>query len=229
MKSARRSGVTESVDKVMGAIAWVMDWIGYAFASLFQSPKVRAAILGILTLLFLMVNVESYFIALPGEQLPFLPKPYIDDGASLRYFPIGSNFLLFLLALVVASGVQGIQSHYWDKKSKPVNQRLNQAKYEYERVKDFKKIEPPSEAHNVATAAANRYNRISSGLSRVGWLVMATFIFDLVNGLQNYNPFGSGVSSFFFNLIYLVISVVGTDYMGAMYMQARDEAKRAKA
>lgn len=95
------------------------------------SPGGSSIALGMATVYFCLVNVEGYWLSM-GAERPFLPKPFIEDGASLFNILWAITSAKFWLACIISIAVQGVQSFVMR------DIQLSVAQAQYDAVKDYR-------------------------------------------------------------------------------------------
>ncbi|HEY9876862.1 MAG TPA: hypothetical protein V6D29_00340 [Leptolyngbyaceae cyanobacterium] len=181
------------------------------------SPAGSCISLGILTVYFVLVNVEGYYQSMK-EVGAFLPKPFIEDGSLLNLL-LALTDLTFWIAVVVSIAVQGVQS--WVMRDIDVAR----AKAEYEAVKDYRV--PDADPDAIDLAEYRRQRLKSAGMKAVrsfGLAIAITYFCDISTALNNYPLIGTdGVSEFVKHLVWCFISILGAELAANAFMRSLAE------
>jgi hypothetical protein len=177
----------------------------------------RAFPLGLAVIYFAAINIEGYWMAFPGDNPAFLPKPFVDDGANLLNLPVVVLHGAFWVAAILSTLIAIVQA----KALRDISPQ--DAKHAYEEVKDLKV--PNHDPYAIDLAEHRRRIYKSSGMRRattIGLLCFSGWVIDFVvqNGSFPLLPFDAK------NLIWLFISVFAAEFAIAIFLDAIDDLKQ---
>lgn len=186
------------------------------------SPAGSCISLGILTVYFVMVNVEGYFQSM-SDSAAFLPKPFVESGDLLNLLFALTN-PTFWIAVVVSIAVQGVQS--WVMRDIDISK----AQAEYESVKGYRVPDEDPDAIDIAEYRRKRLK--SAGMKAVrsfGLAIAITYFCDIATALYNFPLMGTdGVGEFVKHLVWCFISIFGAELAANAFMRSLSELQGDK-
>jgi hypothetical protein len=96
------SGIGRVIVLILTVPARLINWL--------TTPPGNAIMIGLGVLYFGAVSAEGYWQAMNASNPAFVPKPFVSDGADLRFFFTAVIAPSFWMAAVVSLIVQGIQA-----------------------------------------------------------------------------------------------------------------------
>jgi hypothetical protein len=139
----------------------------------------------------------------------FVPKPFVNDGADLRFIFTALIAPSFWMAAVVSLIVQGIQAFVLREID------IAKAKAEYEAIKDYRVPDP--EEGQLDLAEYRRRRRFKSvGMRTVrtrGALIALTYAIDASIAFWNYPVMGQSTGEMIVNLVWMLASIFGAEAM----------------
>jgi hypothetical protein len=244
VRSRKTTGTEPNSEDMGKSLAESIVWIGTAIPRLLHwTTKGGAPIVaGLFGAYAFLVCVESYWRALPNlrdsiENLdpvrmvqiqeanpPFIPKPGIDDGASLANAPYALMSPDFYICLMIALFVQVIESNIQRGKTP------EQAKSDFEKVKHFKTEPLPEGAIKLVGVKQREYN--DSGLAPVkrnAGLTVAAYVVDYGAAIAT---FGSGILSglggFFVGSLWAYIAIYAPETCWGWMSDRLEEQKQER-
>lgn len=174
--------------------------------------------LGILVVYMVLVNVESYHLALTGD-LPFLPKLFTEDGATFSSLATVFTRPLFWLSFVMGIVSGAVQARWWRDRSV----ELQKAKREYDEVKHHKTDDTPDNAIDLVNHRRKRYKRAGMKSARVlGFGFMFFMAIDVLAALKSYPLMGDAM---LINLCWAILSIAGSEIAIALFQDAMEELR----
>lgn len=181
------------------------------------SPAGSCISLGLLTIYFVLVNIEGYYLSMK-DAAAFLPKPFVEDG-SLVNLLLAVTDLTFWIAVVVSLAVQGVQS--WVMRDID----LAKAKADYEAVKGYRVPEADPDAIDLAEHRRRRLK--GAGMKAVrsfGLAILITYFADITTAMNSFPLIGVGGSGEFVrNLIWCFIAIFGAELSANAFMRSLSE------
>lgn len=148
-----------------------------------------------------------------GAAPSFVPKPFINDGADPANIFVALGSASFYVAFVVSLVIQAVQA----KMLRDVE--IAKAQAEYEAIKDYRV--PEVQKDQIDLAEHRRQRLKTAGMRRVrvvGFVVFMTYAVDIAIAFWNYPLWGNGVGQLVVNLVWLVLSIIGTEAAIAMLL-----------
>lgn len=172
------------------------------------------AVAGYMTLL----NIEGYYNAL-GRPDSFLPKPYIQDGASLANLATAVNNPQFWLATVIGICSSAVAAKWWRDR-----QTIAEAKAKFNEVKNERTGDLPDDAIDLAKYRRKKLKR--AGMKRIrllGLLFLICLGTDVATAIVNYPLSGK---NFLVHFIWALLSVFGSEIFLAAFQDSWEELRK---
>ncbi|NEP00881.1 MAG: Hsp33 family molecular chaperone HslO [Symploca sp. SIO2E9] len=169
-------------------------------------PPGSAILLGFGVLYFALVNIEGYWQALNVKHPPFLPKPFVADGADLIHLFGATPTSDFWVAAIFSLIVQGIQAFALRE------QTIAQAQKSYEKVAQYKVKNPVDGEIDLAAYRRRKLKR--HGMKTVqfrGFLVIGTYLIDAAIALHNYPLIAVSLGQLLTHTVWVIASILGTE------------------
>ncbi|HEY9653606.1 MAG TPA: hypothetical protein V6C95_23295, partial [Coleofasciculaceae cyanobacterium] len=96
------SGISRAVVLILTVPARLINWL--------TTPPGNAIMIGLGVMYFGAVSAEGYWQAMNPSNPAFVPKPFVSDGADLRFIFAAIVAPSFWMASVVSLIIQGIQA-----------------------------------------------------------------------------------------------------------------------
>ena len=122
------TGISRALVLILTVPARLINWL--------TTPPGNAIMIGLGVLYFGLVSAEGYWQAMNVNNPAFVPKPFVSDGADLRYIFVALIAPSFWMASVVSLIVQGIQAFVLREMD------IAKAQAEYEAIKDYRVPDP---------------------------------------------------------------------------------------
>lgn len=219
-KASSRSDLKDGFERLMAVIVIIMTLPIKLFAYLTRPPG-SSIILGLGVIYFVGLSIEGYWQSVPGEHLAFLPKPFIDDDASLiNLFPalIDPSFWLSGVLAILIQVVQALA----------IRENIEHAKAQYEAVRKYQVPDVDPKAIDLAEHRRQAFKRagMKTAMS-VGFAIVIAYMIDSTIGVYNFPLFGldGGIGELLRNLVWVFLSVVGAEIAIALFLNALDGLK----
>lgn len=223
VKRAKQKHGSNVLDRMLRLLVQIVT-LPIQFVIFLTQPPGSAISTGLGALYFMLLNVEGYWQAMPGNHPSFLPKPFATDGADLWNLVLIALWdWSFWVAFVLSVIIQAIQA-----KVIRDTQTIEQARQDYEAVKKYT-IDQPTE-NAIAIVEVKRQAYQEAGMKSVrtrGALVLITYAIDIGIALWNFPLLGIRGFQLAINLVWAIASVFGAESMIAWFLDALDEGKQA--
>lgn len=180
------------------------------------NPPGSALLFALGAIYFLLVNIEGYHQALPGPDLAFLPKPFVEDDSNwLNFFLVIIDPSFYVVA-VVSLVVQAIQT--WSLRENTVEEQRR----EYVSVSHYR---VPDEHPNQIDLAKHRRQAFKRAgmktVNKMGLVVLLAYLIDFGIAISNYPILGLGdPGQTWTNFCWFVLSVFGAELFLTMFLMA---------
>jgi hypothetical protein len=201
------SGISRVLVLILTAPARLINWL--------TTPPGNAIMIGLGVLYFGAVSAEGYWQAMNANNPAFVPKPFVNDGADLRYIFIALVAPAFWMAAVVSLIVQGIQAFVLREID------IAKAKADYEAIKDYRVPDPEEGQLDLAEYRRRRFKSVGMRTIRTrGALIALTYAIDAGIAFWNYPVMGRGTGEMVINLVWILASIFGTEAMINLFWNA---------
>jgi len=201
------SGISRALVMVLTVPARLINWL--------TTPPGNAIMIGLGVLYFGSVSAEGYWQAMNISNQAFVPKPFVSDGADLRFFFAAVTAGSFWMATVVSLIVQGIQAFVLREID------IAKAQAEYQAVKDYRVPDPEEGQLDLAEYRRKRLKRVGMRTVRTrGALIALTYAIDAGIAFWNYPVMGQSTGQMVINLVWILASIFGTEAMINLFWNA---------
>ena len=201
------SGIGRAVVLILTIPARLINWL--------TTPPGNAIMIGLGVLYFGAVSAEGYWQAMNANNPAFVPKPFVNDGADLRYIFTALTSAAFLMAAIVSLIVQGIQAFVLREID------IAKAKAEYEAIKDYRVPSPEEGQLDLAEYRRRRFKSVGMRTVRTrGALILLTYAIDAGIAFWNYPVIGQSAGEMVINLVWILASIFGTEAMINLFFNA---------
>jgi len=182
-----------------------------------------AIVLGLGVIAFALLNIEGYWVSIPSEveKLPFISKPFVNDGADFRNLDFAIRDSAFWLAALISMVVQGIQALMLREAS------IEKTKFDYDSVSHY--TVPKSDPHSIDIAELRRQNFKKVGMRTVrqkGAVILIVYMLDIGIAVSNFPLLGLPSSwDLVINLVWALLSVFGCELTINMFLDALSHAE----
>lgn len=183
-------------------------------------PPGSAILLAGLSLYFILLSAEGYWQALPGIRPAFLPKLFIDDGATLLNLPNVFSNPNFWVVFVVSLANQCIQA--WILR----DVAISQAKAEYEAHKNFRVDEGSDDEIQIVDHLRQRYR--NAGMRKIrarGLVILLSYAIDVAIALFNFPLIGVRLTTMFCHLVWAIAQIIGAELSISQFLLALEESR----
>jgi len=201
------SGIGRTVVLILTAPARLINWL--------TTPPGNAIMIGLGVLYFGAVSAEGYWQAMNANNPAFVPKPFVSDGADLRFIFTALIAPSFWMAAVVSLIVQGIQAFVLREID------IAKAQAEYEAIKDYRVPDPEEGQLDLAEYRRRRFKSVGMRTVRTrGALIALTYAIDAGVAFWNYPVMGQSSGEMVINLVWILASIFGTEAMINLFFNA---------
>ena len=201
------SGIGRTVVLILTTPARLINWL--------TTPPGNAIMIGLGVLYFGAVSAEGYWQAMNANNPAFVPKPFVSDGADLRFIFTALIAPSFWMAAVVSLIVQGIQAFVLREID------IAKAKAEYEAIKDYRVPDPEEGQLDLAEYRRRRFKSVGMRTVRTrGALIALTYAIDAGVAFWNYPVMGQSSGEMIINLVWILASIFGTEAMINLFFNA---------
>jgi hypothetical protein len=201
------SGISRVLVLILTVPARLINWL--------TTPPGNAIMIGLGVLYFGSVSAEGYWQAMNASNPAFVPKPFVSDGADLRYIFTAIIAPSFWMATVVSLIVQGIQAFVLREID------IAKAKAEYEAIKDYRVPDPEEGQLDLAEYRRKRLKAVGMRTVRTrGALIALTYAIDAGIAFWNYPVIGQSTGEMVINLVWILASIFGTEAMINLFFNA---------
>jgi len=201
------SGISRVIVLILTTPARLINWL--------TTPPGNAIMIGLGVLYFGSVSAEGYWQAMNASNPAFVPKPFVSDGADLRYIFTALIAPSFWMAAVVSLIVQGIQAFVLREID------IAKAKAEYEAIKDYRVPDPEEGQLDLAEYRRKRLKAVGMRTVRTrGALIALTYAIDAGIAFWNYPVIGQSTGEMVINLVWILASIFGTEAMINLFFNA---------
>jgi len=201
------SGISRVLVLILTAPARLINWL--------TTPPGNAIMIGLGVLYFGSVSAEGYWQAMNPNNPAFVPKPFVNDLADLRFFFTALIAPSFWMAAVVSLIVQGIQAFVLREID------IVKAKAQYEAIKDYRVPDPEEGQLDLAEYRRRRFKSVGMRTVRTrGALIALTYAIDAGIAFWNYPVIGQSTGEMVINLVWILASIFGTEAMINLFFNA---------
>ena len=201
------SGISRALVLILTVPARLINWL--------TTPPGNAIMIGLGVLYFGLVSAEGYWQAMNVNNPAFVPKPFVTDGADLRYIFSALIAPSFWMASVVSLIVQGIQAFVLREMD------IAKAQAEYQAVKDYRVPDPEEGQLDLAEYRRKRLKSVGMRTVRTrGALIALTYAIDAGIAFWNYPIIGQSTGEMVINLVWILASIFGTEAMINLFFNA---------
>jgi len=201
------SGISRVLVLILTTPARLINWL--------TTPPGNAIMIGLGVLYFGAVSAEGYWQAMNANNPAFVPKPFVNDGADLRYIFTAVIAPSFWMAAVVSLIVQGIQAFVLREID------IAKAQAEYQAVKDYRVPDPEEGQLDLAEYRRKRLKSVGMRTVRTrGALIALTYAIDAGIAFWNYPVIGQSTGEMIINLVWILASIFGTESMINLFWNA---------
>jgi hypothetical protein len=201
------TGISRALVLILTAPARLINWL--------TTPPGNAIMIGLGVLYFGAVSAEGYWQAMNANNPAFVPKPFVNDGADLRFIFTALIAPSFWMASVVSLIVQGVQAFVLREID------IAKAKAEYEAIKDYRVPDPEEGQLDLAEYRRRKFKSIGMRTVRTrGALIALTYAIDTGIALWNYPVIGQSTGEMVINLVWILASIFGTEAMINLFFNA---------
>jgi len=201
------SGISRVIVLILTTPARLINWL--------TTPPGNAIMIGLGVLYFGAVSAEGYWQAMNANNPAFVPKPFVSDGADLRFFFAAIIAPSFWMAAVVSLIVQGIQAFVLREID------IAKAQAEYQAVKDYRVPDPEEGQLDLAEYRRKRLKTVGMRTVRTrGALIALTYAIDAGIAFWNYPVIGQSTGEMIINLVWILASIFGTEAMINLFWNA---------
>lgn len=201
------TGISRAVVLILTTPARLINWL--------TTPPGNAIMIGLGVLYFGSVSAEGYWQAMNANNPAFVPKPFVNDGADLRFLFTALIAPSFWMAAVVSLIVQGIQAFVLREID------IAKAQAEYQAVKDYRVPEPEEGQLDLAEYRRRRFKSVGMRTVRTrGALIALTYAIDTGVAFWNYPVIGQSTGEMIINLVWILASIFGTEAMINLFFNA---------
>jgi hypothetical protein len=201
------TGISRAVVLILTVPARLINWL--------TTPPGNAIMIGLGVLYFGSVSAEGYWQAMNANNPAFVPKPFVNDGADLRFIFSALIAPSFWMAAVVSLIVQGIQAFVLREID------IAKAQAEYLAVKDYRVPEPEEGQLDLAEYRRRRFKSVGMRTVRTrGALIALTYAIDAGVAFWNYPVMGQSTGEMIINLVWILASIFGTEAMINLFFNA---------
>lgn len=201
------TGISRVLVLILTIPARLINWL--------TTPPGNAIMIGLGVLYFGAVSAEGYWQAMNTNNPAFVPKPFVSDGADLRFLFTALVAPSFWMAAVVSLIVQGIQAFVLREVE------IAKAKAEYEAVQHYRVPEPTEGQIDLAEYRRRKFKSIGMRTVRTrGALIALTYAIDTGIALWNYPMIGQSTGEMVINLVWILASIFGTEAMINLFFNA---------
>ena len=201
------TGISRAVVLILTAPARLINWL--------TTPPGNAIMIGLGVLYFGAVSAEGYWQAMNPNNPAFVPKPFVGDGADLRFIFTALIAPSFWMAAVVSLIVQGIQAFVLREID------IAKAQAEYEAIKDYRVPDPEEGQLDLAEYRRRRFKSVGMRTVRTrGALIALTYAIDAGVAFWNYPVMGQSSGEMVINLVWILASIFGTEAMINLFFNA---------
>jgi hypothetical protein len=201
------TGISRAVVLILTTPARLINWL--------TTPPGNAIMIGLGVLYFGSVSAEGYWQAMNPNNPAFVPKPFVSDGADLRFIFTALIAPSFWMAAVVSLIVQGIQAFVLREID------IAKAKAEYEAIKDYRVPDPEEGQLDLAEYRRRRFKSVGMRTVRTrGALIALTYAIDAGVAFWNYPVMGQSSGEMIINLVWILASIFGTEAMINLFFNA---------
>src|SRR4028118_2103947 len=207
LQSDAATGISRALVLILTVPARLINWL--------TTPPGNAIMIGLGVLYFGSVSAEGYWQAMNANNPAFVPKPFVSDGADLRFIFTALIAPSFWMAAVVSLIVQGIQALVLREID------IAKAKAEYEAIKDYRVPDPEEGQLDLAEYRRKRVKTVGMRTVRTrGALIALTYAIDAGIALWNYPVMGQSTGELVINLVWILASIFGTEAMINLFWNA---------
>jgi hypothetical protein len=201
------SGIGNALVRLLTIPARLINWL--------TTPPGNAIMIGLGVVYFGLVSAEGYWQAMNVNNPAFIPKPFVSDGADLRYLFRAFIAPSFWMASVVSLIVQGIQAFVLREMD------IAKAQAEYQAIKDFRVPDPEEGQLDLAEYRRKRLKSVGMRTVRTrGALIALTYAIDAGIAFWNYPIIGQSAGEMAINLVWILASIFGTEAMINLFFNA---------
>ena len=201
------SGISRAIVLILTVPARLINWL--------TTPPGNAIIIGLGVLYFGSVSAEGYWQAMNPNNPAFVPKPFVNDGADLKFIFSALIAPSFWMAAVVSLIVQGIQAFVLREID------IAKAKAQYEAIKDYRVPDPEEGQLDLAEYRRRRFKSVGMRTVRTrGALIALTYVIDAGIAFWNYPVIGQSTGEMVINLVWILASIFGTEAMINLFFNA---------
>lgn len=201
------TGISRVLVLILTTPARLINWL--------TTPPGNAIMIGLGVLYFGAVSAEGYWQAMNANNPAFVPKPFVNDGADLRFIFAALIAPSFWMASVVSLIVQGIQAFVLREID------IAKAKAEYEAVKDYRVPDPEEGQLDLAEYRRRRFKSVGMRTVRTrGALIALTYAIDAGIAFWNYPVIGQSTGEMIINLVWILASIFGTEAMINLFLNS---------
>jgi hypothetical protein len=201
------SGISRALVLILTVPARLINWL--------TTPPGNAIMIGLGVLYFGAVSAEGYWQAMNANNPAFVPKPFVRDGADLRFIFTALIAPSFWMASVVSLIVQGIQAFVLREMD------IAKAQAEYLAVKDYRVPNPEEGQLDLAEYRRKRLKSVGMRTVRTrGALIALTYAIDSGIAFWNYPVIGQSTGEMLINLVWILASIFGTEAMINLFFNA---------
>jgi hypothetical protein len=201
------SGISRALVLILTAPARLINWL--------TTPPGNAIMIGLGVMYFGSVSAEGYWQAMNANNPAFVPKPFVSDGADLKFIFTALIAPSFWMASVVSLIVQGIQAFVLREID------IAKAQAEYLAVKDYRVPSPEEGQLDLAEYRRRRFKSVGMRTVRTrGALIALTYAIDAGVAFWNYPVMGQSTGEMIINLVWILASIFGTEAMINLFFNA---------
>jgi hypothetical protein len=201
------SGISRAIVLILTVPARLINWL--------TTPPGNAIMIGLGVLYFGSVSAEGYWQAMNPNNPAFVPKPFVNDGADLKFIFSALIAPSFWMAAVVSLIVQGIQAFVLREID------IAKAKAQYEAIKDYRVPDPEEGQLDLAEYRRRRFKSVGMRTVRTrGALIALTYVIDAGIAFWNYPVIGQSTGEMVINLVWILASIFGTEAMINLFFNA---------
>lgn len=201
------SGISRVLVLILTVPARLISWL--------TTPPGNAIMLGLGVLYFGAVSAEGYWQAMNPNNPAFVPKPFVSDGADLRFIANAIVAPSFWMASVVSLIVQGVQAFVLREID------IAKAKAEYEVVQHYRVPDPQENQLDLAEYRRRKFKSIGMRTVRTrGALIALTYAIDAGIAFWNYPVIGQTTGAIIISLVWILASIFGTEAMINLFFNA---------
>lgn len=224
MKNVSRIGKVHTIrtkqsglDAAMQGIKRVVIWFGTAIARIIRfltTPPGSAIVYGFAAIILTGISAEVYWLATPGHHHPFIPKPFINDRASLVYLSEALSSQDFWMATFFCLIVLSTEAMI----VRQIPLAVLKARFQ-EVANERVPLEGDEEGYLKLRAVRLRAWR-NYGMRQLrmkAGLIFLVFSVDIVLCWHSFPLYGVPLGQWFVNLVWFMLALFGAESMIAMF------------